>query len=185
MRLAVVWVEVSVIYTLLYNCNRWAWKGVPTGRVNYDGLMVGMADANVSVTRRGSWNRRSPPLYLCVCVCVGRHTAWQGWHSHLPRRCVCVCAWGKTGWDKRMIECLRLPGVSEWTTGAGNKYDTHSLRHTVSCMRETLGYSWPASRPAAFVYSSMFWWKHMYHVVVSQLAKKSTLVLESLRTLIL
>lgn len=98
----------------------------------YDGLMAGMADAKLSLTRRGSWNRWFPPLYLCVSHCFGRSGT-----TICPVRVVCegVCL-REDRPDKRVIECSRVPGVSEWTTGTGG--NTHTHTHTVSCVLATL-----------------------------------------------
>lgn len=73
-----------------------------------------------------------PPRYLyvcaavsvCLCACACVTPPWQGWHDHLPGQsglCVHVCVWRKTGRDKRVIECWRRPGASEWTAATSWK----------------------------------------------------------------
>lgn len=108
-------------------------------RWQHDGLIEGTVDASLSLTRRGSWNRLSPPLHLCVYVfvCVCCYTALAGVAQPSARSgcCMCVClSGGETSWDKRVIECLRLPGVSEWTTGTrSSSTHTHTHINTFSC----------------------------------------------------
>lgn len=71
-------------------------------------------------------------VFARVCMChaalagVARPSAWSEW---VVCACVHVCVWRKTGRDKRVIECWRRPGASEWTAATSWKIPVCTRSH--------------------------------------------------------
>lgn len=60
------------------------------------------------------------PCYVRARVHVS-HRFGRGGTAICLVRVGCVCVWRKTGRDKRVIECWRRPGASEWTVATSWK----------------------------------------------------------------
>ncbi len=111
------WREFAVIYMLLYSlfysCNRWAHKGVSSGRETRSSMMdwwwAQLMPTSLWQGEAAETDGSLPyfSVYVCACVCVC--VCWQGWHNHLPDQGgVCICVSGKrqaeiNGW-------LSVPG---------------------------------------------------------------------------